>query len=132
MNRISIHSAPWIGKSRIGVVALSGIFMAAALGFPASAQNAPQSQASAAPPPAASTATDAKKTSPAPASAVVATDPRQAQIIADSQKLLKLSQELKAEVAKSNKDTLSIAVIKKAEEVEKLAKTLKEEMNKAK
>jgi hypothetical protein len=39
-----------------------------------------------------------------------------------------LSQELKAEVAKSNKDTLSLAVVKKAAEVEKLAKSLKERM----
>jgi hypothetical protein len=57
-------------------------------------------------------------------------DPRQAQLMADTQKLLKLSQELKAEVAKTNKDTLSIAVIKKAEEVEKLAKSIKEEIGK--
>jgi hypothetical protein len=81
---------------------------------------------------AAAAQTDPKKTpdttaSPAP-SAV--TDPHQAQIIADTQKLVKLSEELKAEVAKSNKDTLSLTVIKKAEEVEKLAKTLKEELNK--
>jgi hypothetical protein len=58
-------------------------------------------------------------------------DPRQAQLLADTQKLYQLTQELKAEVAKSNKDTLSIAVIKKAEEVEKLAKSLKERMKAA-
>jgi hypothetical protein len=58
-------------------------------------------------------------------------DPRQAKIVADTQRLLKLSQELKDEVAKSNKDTLSLAVVKKAEEVERLAKALKEEMGKA-
>jgi hypothetical protein len=80
----------------------------------------------------ASAQTDPKKTpdtaaSPAPPAV---TDPHQAQIIADTQKLVKLSEELKAEVAKSNKDTLSLSVIKKAEEVEKLAKTLKEELNK--
>src|SRR5438067_10453029 len=53
---------------------------------------------------------------------------RQAQLVADTNKLFELSQELKAEVAKSKKDTLSLAVIKKAEEVEKLAKSLKERM----
>src|SRR5437764_13326920 len=37
---------------------------------------------------------------------------RQAQLVADTNKLLELSQELKAEVAKSKKDTLSLAVIK--------------------
>jgi ABC-type Na+ efflux pump permease subunit len=55
---------------------------------------------------------------------------RQAQFLADSQKLYQLAQELKAEVAKSNKNTLSIAVTKKAEEIEKLAKNLKERMRK--
>ena len=58
-------------------------------------------------------------------------DPGKAQLVADTQKLYQLTQELKAEVAKSNKDTLSIAVIKKAEEVEKLAKSLKERMRAA-
>jgi len=76
---------------------------------------------------------DTKKAPDAPASPTppAVTDPRQAQIIADTQKLVKLSEELKAEVAKSTKDTLSLTVIKKAEEVEKQAKTLKEELNKA-
>jgi hypothetical protein len=55
-------------------------------------------------------------------------DARQEQLRADTEKLYQLTQELKAEVAKSNKDTLSISVIKKAEEVEKLARSLKERM----
>lgn len=53
---------------------------------------------------------------------------RQAQIVADTNKLYQLAQELQAEVAKSNKNTLSLAVVKKAAEVEKLAKSLKERM----
>jgi hypothetical protein len=57
-------------------------------------------------------------------------DARQAQFVADSQKLYQLAQELKAEVAKSDKNTLSIAVTKKAEEIEKLAKSMKERMRK--
>src|SRR5277367_5670811 len=39
---------------------------------------------------------------------------RQAQLVADTNKLFQLAEELKAEVAKSNKDTLSLAVVKKA------------------
>jgi hypothetical protein len=82
---------------------------------------------------AASAQANAKKVpeTAAPAEQPPVTDPHQAQIIADTQKLVKLSEELKAEVAKSNKDTLSLAVIKKAEEVEKLAKTLKDELSKS-
>ncbi len=84
-------------------------------------------------PAAPSAQTDAKKAADTPAAPATppVTDPRQAQLIADTQKLVKLSEELKAEVAKSSKDTLSLSVIKKAEEVEKLAKTLKDELNKA-
>jgi hypothetical protein len=57
-----------------------------------------------------------------------AKDARQAQIAADTERLYKMAQELKAEVAKSNKDILSVAVVKKADEIEKLAKSLKERM----
>ena len=53
---------------------------------------------------------------------------RQAQIVADTDKLYQLAQELQAEVTKSGKNTLSLAVVKKAAEVEKLAKSLKERM----
>jgi len=53
-------------------------------------------------------------------------DPKQAQLQADIDKLYQLTQELKTEVAKSNKDVLSVAVIKKADEVEKLARSVKE------
>ena len=56
---------------------------------------------------------------------------RQDQIIADSTKLLTLAQELKAEVDKSNKNTLALNVVKKAEEIEKLAKSVKEKMRDA-
>jgi len=53
---------------------------------------------------------------------------RQKQIVADTQKLLKLANELNAAVEKSNKDTLSLDVIRKADEIEKLAKSLREKM----
>ena len=56
---------------------------------------------------------------------------RQAQLRADTERLYKLTEELKKEVAKSNKDTLSVSVVKKAEEVEKLARSVKERMRAA-
>jgi hypothetical protein len=51
---------------------------------------------------------------------------KQEELRADTEKLYQLTQELKAEVAKSNKDTLSVSVIKKAQEIERLAKSIKE------
>jgi len=57
--------------------------------------------------------------------------PEQAQLRADTERLYKLTEELKEEVAKSNKDTLSVSVVKKAEEVEKLARSVKERMRAA-
>lgn len=53
---------------------------------------------------------------------------RKKQIADDSAKLLKLATELKAEVDKTSKDTLSLGVIRKADEIEKLAHDVKERM----
>jgi hypothetical protein len=53
---------------------------------------------------------------------------RKRQINADSAKLLKLATDLKAEVDKTDKDTLSLGVIHKADEIEKLAHDVKEKM----
>lgn len=53
---------------------------------------------------------------------------RQAQLAADTKKLYQLAAELRAEVAKTSKDTLSLSVVKKADEVEKLAKSIKDRM----
>jgi hypothetical protein len=53
---------------------------------------------------------------------------RQKQLVDDTNRLLSLATELKEEVGKSSKDTLSISVIKKAEQIEKLAKSVKDKM----
>jgi hypothetical protein len=69
-----------------------------------------------------------------PAAAKAAQNPgdpaevRKDQIAADSAKLFQLANELKAEMDKSTKDTLSLSVMKKAEEVEKLARKVRDEM----
>jgi hypothetical protein len=55
---------------------------------------------------------------------------RQAKIEADTKKLYQLSAELRAEVARTYKESLSVTVLKKAEEVETLAKSLRELMSK--
>jgi hypothetical protein len=53
---------------------------------------------------------------------------RQDEIRRDTEKLLELATELKQAVDKSNEHTLSLDVIKKAEQIEKLAKSVKEKM----
>jgi septin family protein len=53
---------------------------------------------------------------------------RQDEIRDDTQKLFQLATELKSAVDKSNEHVLSLDVIKKAEEVEKLAKKIKDKM----
>jgi hypothetical protein len=53
---------------------------------------------------------------------------RKKQIADDSAKLLKLATDLKTEVDKTTKDTLSLAVIRKADEIERLAHSVKEKM----
>jgi len=53
---------------------------------------------------------------------------RQAAIKKDTDKLLQLATELKQSVDKSNEHTLSLDVVKKAEEIEKLARSVKDKM----
>ena len=53
---------------------------------------------------------------------------RKRQIAEDATKLLELATELKKEVDKTDKDLLSINIIRKAEMIEKLAKGVREKM----
>jgi hypothetical protein len=53
---------------------------------------------------------------------------RVAALKTDTDKLLKLSVELKQFVDKSDENVLSLDVIKKADEIEKLAKSVKDKM----
>lgn len=55
-------------------------------------------------------------------------DDRHKKLESDADKLLALATELKSEVDKTSKDELSVDVVKKAGEMEKLAHDLKERM----
>jgi len=57
-----------------------------------------------------------------------ANEQRQTELKRDTDKLLKLSTELKEYVDKTNENVLSLDVIKKAEEIEKLAHSVKTKM----
>ncbi len=98
---------------------LAAVILMSALSGLAAAQTSDTSKAA---------SVTASQPAPAPAATLSPKDLRKAQIAADTEKLYQMAQELKAEVAKSNKDILSIAVVKKADEIEKLAKSLKERM----
>jgi hypothetical protein len=53
---------------------------------------------------------------------------RQADLKSDTERLLKLSTELKEYVDKTSENMLSVDVVKKAEEIEKLARSVKDKM----
>ncbi len=53
---------------------------------------------------------------------------RQADLKRDTEKLLALAKELKESVDKTNEGMLSVDVVKKAEEIEKLAHSVKDKM----
>ena len=96
----------------------------------ASQQSPPAAQAGAASPQAAAAETTANP--PAKAENVTPQQTemqkRKAQLAADTAELLKLANELKAEMDKSTKDELSLTVVKKADQVEKLAHKVRDEM----
>ena len=54
--------------------------------------------------------------------------PEEQELRKDSAHLLQLVQELKAEVEKAGNNTLSLAAVRKADEIQKLSKSLKERM----
>lgn len=53
---------------------------------------------------------------------------RRKEVADETAKLVKLANDLKAEIDKADKDTLSVSAVKKAEQIEKLAKSLKNKM----
>lgn len=55
-------------------------------------------------------------------------DERQKKMQEDTVKLLKLAEELKTEMEKTNKFQMSLDVVKKAEEIERLARDVKTRM----
>jgi hypothetical protein len=55
-------------------------------------------------------------------------DDRRKRLLSDTAKLVELSNELKSDVEKTPKDELSLDVVKKAAEIEKLAHDVKERM----
>ena len=56
---------------------------------------------------------------------------RQKQLLADTQKLVALANELQNEVNSSSKDMLSLDVVRKADEIDKLARNVRDKMKNA-
>lgn len=57
-----------------------------------------------------------------------AADQRQQKMLQDADKLLELAQHLKVSVDRTNKNTLSVDVVREAERIEKLARQVKDNM----
>lgn len=113
---------------------------------PAAAQPSPAASQTASPgaqaprnsssPPSTPPATSAARPAPPPSSAALPVPPpanaggdaARQQINNECVNLLKMANELKAAVDKSNKDTLSITVVRKADDIEALAHQVKDEM----
>jgi nitric oxide reductase activation protein len=93
----------------------------AAPAAPATATSQDQTSSSGSPKPQADPPANASSPAQSPADGQ-----RRKQISADSTQLLAMAADLKVEVDKTNKDTLSLNVIRKADAIERLAKTVRE------
>jgi hypothetical protein len=60
--------------------------------------------------------------------AIARNDERQKRLVSDSDKLLQLATQLHEDVSKTNPHILSVDVVHRAEEIEKLARSVKERM----
>lgn len=102
----------------------------------AAAQNpSAASQAPAAPAAAAAQDTHATPATPAaaaPTPSAANANPQSQLILANADKLVELAQQLKTEVDKTNQFTLSINTLRRAEDVEKLAKDLQKQLQHSK
>lgn len=105
-----------------GVLFLVAFACVAQDGQPAAGSNQPGVT-----PPVKANSTDVKKLT-RQEKAVAADGERKKQITDESTQLLTMAIALKAEVDKTNKDTLSINVIRKADEIERLAHNVKEKI----
>jgi hypothetical protein len=115
-------------KSRLFLLTVS--MFSCALGVSASAQDEGKPAQSKAAPQAAQPAVPVANYAQAESAETASTaDPQQARIEADTRKLYQLALELRTEVGKTYKQSLSLAVLKKAGELEKLAGKLKSEMD---
>jgi predicted nucleic acid-binding Zn-ribbon protein len=108
---------------------LIGVLLLSALGLPrpAMSQNPPVPSVQF-PPDRTTSPEDEAKAKLEREMAKKANQERQLALKRDTDKLLKLSTELKEYVDKTNENMLSLTVIKKAEEIEKLAHSVKDKM----
>ncbi len=113
-----------IKGGRTRSIAAHSLLIGAILALPLSGR----AQASAATPPASANTPVQLAASAGVPGKLTPKDARDAQIAAEAQKLFDLAVDLKIEMDKGNKDTVSLAVVKKAAEIEKLAKTLQQHL----
>jgi hypothetical protein len=113
------YSKSWV-RNFLGLALFTSGFISLAAAQQPAPGSAAQPPVAQAPATGEATADTSKSTTPQ--------TPQQKQLAEDTAKLLTLANELKAELDKSNKDTLSLSVIKKAEQVEKLAHKVRDEM----
>lgn len=121
-------------RNRLTRGTLLSVFLTSILAAPLNSQsNTPSPNSTDSKPNGTQSTPESKQPAPVGVETSAAASPeevRQAEIEAETKKMFQLAAELRAEVAKTYKDRLSLIVIKKAEELEKLAKSLKTLMNK--
>jgi len=106
----------------IPVLLLSFGMLASAQTAPSAAQGpiGPQKPAAAAPSPAAKAGK--------PAAPAASLSPQQQRLLDEADQLLDLAQKLKVEVDKTNQYTLSLNTLRRADDIDKLAKTLEKQV----
>jgi len=116
MNIVSIRRTSWLPVATCLLMFAASAFSSRALQAPNALTNTPSSSVP-------------EKPSAAPdTQAVTESQKRQAELASDTAKLQVLATELKAEMDKSSKDMLSLSVMRKADEIEKLARKVRAEM----
>lgn len=131
LNCYGLSARSWIARSLL--TAISFAALSNGCGFAQTAREGVPSRPDASPRSVSSTArlqVKTAKTDNAKADGTDGVGAARAKLLADMHMLLALSRELQVETAKSKPDTLSLSMVKKAEEIQKLANIVKAEMAK--
>jgi hypothetical protein len=138
---MSLLKSPSAGSTILPLLLLGCVFPAAT-GLMCQAQSSPEGPVTGGPlrtdkidlptainqPPDANAQIQMREEQTKPQDYAAANTERRRQIAEDTSRLLKMAAQLKAEVDKTNKDTLSLNVIREAEDIERLAHGVKEKM----
>ena len=121
LRRVAVGLCALTGYATVALALCAGLLNGFAQSPPAQSASAPNQTTASSPNAKPGTASAAAPSQNGAQASGTATDPQKQELASECAQLLKMASALKSEVDKTNKDTLSVTVVRKAGEIEQLA-----------